>query len=121
MILADIQKKHASHAITDDLSLADLAHGAEFFGADGLIVTGSVTGQPADPLDVEVARRATRLPIVVGSGVTPDSVETLFRHADALIVGTAIKHDAHWSNAVDPIRAQKMVEAARAARNRAPA
>jgi membrane complex biogenesis BtpA family protein len=119
LILADIQKKHASHAITADLSLADLAHGAEFFGADAVIVTGTVTGQPTDPLDVEVARKATRLPIVVGSGVTPDTVATLFAHADALIVGTAIKHDAHWSNAVDPIRAQQMVDAARAARNSA--
>jgi membrane complex biogenesis BtpA family protein len=119
LILADIQKKHASHAITADLSLADLAHGAEFFGADAVIVTGTVTGQPTDPLDVEVARKATRLPIVVGSGVTPDTVATLFTHADALIVGTAIKHDAHWSNAVDPIRAQQMVDAARAARNSA--
>jgi predicted TIM-barrel enzyme len=119
LILADIQKKHASHAITADLSLADLAHGAEFFGADAVIVTGTVTGQPTDPLDVEVARKATRLPIVVGSGVTPDTVATLFTHADALIVGTAIKHDAYWSNAVDPIRAQQMVDAARAARNNA--
>lgn len=118
MILADIQKKHASHAITGDLGLADLAHGAEFFGAQGLIVTGSVTGQPTDPLDVEVARRSSKLPIIVGSGVTPDSVERLFEHADALIVGTAIKHDGHWSNAVDATRARTMVEAARAARNR---
>jgi len=117
LILADIQKKHASHAITADLSLADLAHGAEFFGADAIIVTGTVTGQPTDPLDVEVARKATKLPIIVGSGVTPDSVATLFRHADALIVGTAIKHDAHWSNSVDPVRAQQMVQATKAARN----
>jgi membrane complex biogenesis BtpA family protein len=115
-VLADIQKKHASHAMTADLSLADLAHGAEFFGAEGLIVTGTATGVPTDPTDVELARKATKLPVLVGSGVTAESVARLFVHADGLFVGTAIKHDGHWSNPVDPVRAQRMVEAAREAR-----
>jgi membrane complex biogenesis BtpA family protein len=110
-IYADIQKKHASHAITGDLSLSDLAHGAEFFGADGLIVTGMVTGQPAAVSDVATARKATKLPILVGSGVTPDQLGSLFQYADALIVGSWIKTGGVWSNAVDAQRSREMVKA----------
>jgi membrane complex biogenesis BtpA family protein len=110
-IYADIQKKHASHAITSDLGLSDLAHGAEFFGADGLIVTGMMTGQPADVSDVATARKATKLPILVGSGVTPDQLGALFAYADALIVGSWIKTGGVWSNAVDAGRAREMVRA----------
>ncbi len=110
-IYADIQKKHASHAITADLGLSDIAHGAEFFGADGLIVTGMVTGQPADVSDVATARKATRLPILVGSGVTPDQLGSLFQFADALIVGSWIKAGGVWNNAVDEARCRQMVNA----------
>ena len=39
----------SSHAITDDLTVQDVAEAAEFCLADGVIVTGSATGQPADP------------------------------------------------------------------------
>ena len=38
LVLADIKKKHSSHAITADV--AETARAAEFFRADGVIVTG---------------------------------------------------------------------------------
>lgn len=117
-VFADIKKKHASHAMTADLSLADMAHGAEFFGADGLIVTGKFTGDATSPTDVAEARRAVggRLPVWVGSGVTPAQVAPLFEHADALIVGSAIKSGGVWSNAVEPSRCRALVRAADRAR-----
>lgn len=40
LIFADLKKKHSSHAITQDVSLLETAHIAEFFMADGVIVTG---------------------------------------------------------------------------------
>lgn len=52
-IYCDIKKKHSAHAITSDVSLEETAHAAEFFLADGLIVTGSATGDPAKPSDVD--------------------------------------------------------------------
>lgn len=116
LILADLKKKHASHAITADVPLADAAEAAEFFGADGLIVTGTSTGKPTRPEDVAEVRRATALPVLVGSGATPDSIPALFEHADALIVGSWYKHDGHWSNAPDPDRCRQLIEAANAAR-----
>jgi membrane complex biogenesis BtpA family protein len=114
-ILADIKKKHASHAITADLALQDVAHGAEFFGADGLIITGAATGMPTDPDDVAAAREASRLPIYVGSGVTPGDARALFNAGAAgLIVGSSIKKAGRWVNPVDPARARALVAACRA-------
>jgi membrane complex biogenesis BtpA family protein len=115
-IVCDLKKKHASHAITADISLADAAEAAEFFGADGLVVTGSATGKPTRVEDVAEVRAATRLPVFVGSGVTPESVSDLFEHADALIVGSSIKRDGHWSNPVDSARCRRLVAAAARAR-----
>jgi len=111
-ICCDIKKKHASHAITSDLSLADCAEAAEFFGASAVIVTGSATGQPTSVGDVAEVRRATKLPVLVGSGVTPETVAPLLEHADALIVGSYLKRDGLWSNAIDPARCEAIVAAA---------
>jgi membrane complex biogenesis BtpA family protein len=107
-VFADIQKKHASHAITNDLDVAELAKGAEFFCADGVIVTGVATGEPTSTDDVVAARRATKLPILVGSGVTPEQVPVLLRHADALIVGSWIKQGGVWHQPVDAQRAKQL-------------
>lgn len=117
-VFADIDKKHASHAITSDLSLADSAHAAEFFGADGLIISGSFTGSPTSPADVALAKRSCGLPILVGSGVEPSQLDSLFEHADALIVGSWIKRGGVWSNPVDRKRCQQLVRAADKARRR---
>jgi membrane complex biogenesis BtpA family protein len=110
-VFADVQKKHASHSITADTTLADLIHGAQFFCADGVIVTGTTTGKPTDPLDVKVARGATSLPVLVGSGVTPPQVKGLLEHADGLIVGSYIKKGGVWDAPIDAQRAVEIVKA----------
>ena len=118
-VFCDIQKKHASHAITGDLTLTEWAQGAEFFGADGMIVTGRATGQAADLNDVEEVRAATRLPVLVGSGVTADAVgELIGAGADALIVGSSIKKGGVWRNGVDARKCRAVVKARDGARGR---
>jgi membrane complex biogenesis BtpA family protein len=115
-ILADIKKKHSSHAITGDVDPAEMTRAAEFFGADGVVITGIATGQPIRIDDLGTARLATTLPLVVGSGVTPDSTGDLLAYADALIVGSWYKRDGHWANRPDPDRARRLVESVHAAR-----
>lgn len=110
-VLADIKKKHASHAITADISIAEAVEAAQFFGVDGVIVTGTSTGKPADLDDLAQARQASDVPVLVGSGVTADAVRELFKHAHGLIVGTSIKADGRWYNPVDPDRARAVVAA----------
>ncbi|MEP0842148.1 MAG: BtpA/SgcQ family protein [Phycisphaerae bacterium] len=103
-IFADIKKKHAAHALTADVDLAGAARAAAFFGADGVIVTGPATGEPARPEDVCVARAAVELPVAVGSGLALDNLRDYWEPADLFIVGSALKHDGLWHNPLDPDR-----------------
>jgi len=101
-ILADIQKKHSSHAITADCDTWDHAHGADYCLADGLVITGKSTGTSIRTAELESARSAVELPLCVGSGVTAESAPELFRLADALIVGSALKRQGDWRNEMEP-------------------
>lgn len=112
-ILADIRKKHSSHAISADLDIADHAAGAAFCGADAVVVTGTATGAPTSVDDLAAARRGGPLPVVVGSGADADSVRQLLEHADAIIVGSAVKVDGDWRRDVDVDRAARFVSEAR--------
>ena len=109
-ILADVQKKHSSHTITADLSIGDHARGADFMGADGIIVTGSHTGHAVDMAQLREVQGATELPILVGSGVTPKNIQDIFAFADAVIVGSFIKQDGNWANPLDETRCKELTE-----------
>ena len=116
-ILADVDVKHAtslgkrdSHAVATETIDRGLA--------DGLVVSGPATGEPADDehlIDVLDGRDdATRdVPVLLGSGVTIANVGDLLDIADGAIVGTALKYDEKTSNRVDPERVKNLVTAAR--------
>ena len=110
LILADIKKKHASHALTADVDIVETARAARFFKADGVIVTGASTGEPADPGEVRRVKEALDIPVLVGSGVNPDNIESFINIADALIVGSFFKRDGLWSNPLDPERVKLLMQ-----------
>ncbi len=112
-IFCDIKKKHTANAISADTSLADHAQGAEFFGADGVIVTGSATGVATPIADLAAARKACKLPVLAGSGATAASVHELLTVANAVIVGSDLKRDGVWWNPLDRVRIDAFVRAAR--------
>lgn len=103
-IFADVHVKHGAHAIVADRTLQELTRDAEFFDADAVIVTGQRTGDSARLDELETVRGATKLPVMVGSGVTADNVASMFAYADAVIVASSLKHEGGWWNAVDPKR-----------------
>lgn len=109
-IFADIKKKHAAHALTADVPLADTAQAAEFFLADGVIVTGTATGVAADPDEVASVRRHVALPVLVGSGVTPENLGR-YAAADGLIVGSWVKEGGLWSAPLAPARVAAVARA----------
>jgi membrane complex biogenesis BtpA family protein len=100
-VFADIKKKHSAHAMTADISLAETARAAEFFLADGVVVTGPATGAAADATDVDAVAEACRLPVLVASGITPANLAGYVR-ADGFIVGSSVKQGGLWSNPIDP-------------------
>lgn len=113
-VVADIKKKHSSHAITADVTIAENAAAAEFFGADAVVLTGPATGQPTALGDIDAARRGCGLPVVVGSGATAATVGSLLSRADAVIVGSELKRKGVWREPLDRVRIDAFVSAARA-------
>jgi membrane complex biogenesis BtpA family protein len=111
-VWTDIKKKHSSHALTADVSLVETARAAAFFRTDGLILTGSATGQAADVQEVAAVRAACpALPILVGSGVTAENLAHYATQADGFIVGSSLKVDGHWANPLDKKRVLQLVAA----------
>ena len=100
LVFADIKKKHGAHAITADVSIVETAKAAEFFLADGVIVTGAATGEPASPDEVRDVVRAVRVPVLVGSGITPANLAQ-FSTAHGFIVGSSVKQGGVWCNPLD--------------------
>ena len=107
-ILADTLVKHAVPLGAVDLGL--MARETAYRGlADGLIVTGPVTGQPAVAAEVAAVRDAVpdRL-LLVGSGVTAANANQFLPYADGAIVGTSLKKDGIITNPIDPARVREM-------------
>jgi len=115
-VFADVRKKHASHALTADLKLSEVARGMALHRADGIIVTGDHTGLPPKIDDLQTVRASSQLPLLVGSGVTADNIRDLFLLADGFIVGSTLKEDGAWDAPVCEARVDAVVAAAEQAR-----
>jgi len=112
-ILADVQGKHAVPLGPVELEqeARDLVHRGL---ADALVVSGKATGEATALGDVKRVRGAVRdVPVLVGSGVTPETAPELLSVADALIVGTFVKRDGNVDLPVDPARVRRLVAAVR--------
>jgi membrane complex biogenesis BtpA family protein len=112
-LFADVQGKHSAPlaAVELEQEARDLVHRGL---ADGLVVSGKATGDATALGDVKRVRGAVpAVPVLVGSGVTPDNVAELLAVADAAIVGTFVKRDGDVRNPVDPARVRRLVAAAR--------
>ena len=112
-LFVDVGGKHAVPLAPAEPS--QVARDAAYRGlADALVVSGAATGEPT-PLDAVTRVRAAvpDRPILVGSGVTPDTVRELLAVADGAIVGTWIKERGRTTNPVDPDRVAAVARAAR--------
>lgn len=108
-IFADANVKHsvplALRPLADEVR--DLV---ERGGAEAVIASGSATGQPTDLEEVRTVKSASgRVPVLVGSGVTLDTVVQFLPHADGFIVGTEFKRDGFVANPVDRARVERLM------------
>ena len=115
-IFADAHVKHGAHAIVADRSIAEQVRDVEFFDADAIICTGQRTGDAASVVEIGEMRAATSLPMLVGSGATPDNLATLLPLLDGVIVASALKQGGVWWNPVEEARVAHFMERARAIR-----
>ena len=103
-VFADVKKKHGSHSLTIDLDIRDEVMQAEFFLADGVIVTSQFTGMQPDKGDLVKAKSATKLPVLIGSGMTPENIQDYLPLADGFIVGSCFRKDGRFLEKLEPAR-----------------
>jgi membrane complex biogenesis BtpA family protein len=80
--------------------------------ADAILVSGPITGQPADESDLrKVCEAIHDAPVFANTGVTVDNVRDVLAVADGAIVGTHFKVDGNTWNAVDGTRVRRFMDA----------
>jgi uncharacterized protein len=117
-ILADVLVKHATPP--PGLDLVRAARDAWERGwADALIVSGPGTGEPTSLDHVQAIRRVLPdAPVLVGSGVTEETMARVLDVAHGAIVGTALQEDdeartgAAPGGSVDAARVRRLMDAA---------
>lgn len=112
-IFADVHVKHGGHAIVGDRSVADQARDVEFFDADVAIATGNRTGDSIPDEEIAAIREGTTLPVIGGSGLTPENASAILPKLDGAIVGSSLKAGHHWSGPVERARVEALVGVAR--------
>ncbi len=108
-VFADVMVKHGSHFIISDRALEEQVRDIEFFQADAVIVTGSRTGAEPRTEELKKVKAVANVPVIIGSGLTPDNALRLLGASDAGIVGTFFKREGHWWNPVELPRVRKFM------------
>jgi membrane complex biogenesis BtpA family protein len=79
--------------------------------ADAILVSGPITGQPADASDLrKVAETVTEVPVFANTGVNLDNVRDVMSVASGCIIGTHFKIDGDTWNAVDGDRVRRFMD-----------
>lgn len=117
-ILADLKKKHCAHALTADLDLVDELRQAEFFLVDGVIVTGPRTGEPPELRDLDRVNRHARVPVWIGSGITPQNLPRYYGRASGFIVGSTFRSQGDFLGRPDAARVRAFLRAWQLSRRR---
>ena len=110
-VFADVKKKHGSHSLTIDLDIKDEIMQAEFFLADGVIVTSQFTGIHPNMDDLVKAKSATKLPVLIGSGMTAENIHDYLPFADGFIVGSYFRKDGKFLEKLEPERLNTFMNA----------
>ncbi|MCE4566743.1 BtpA/SgcQ family protein [Maribellus sp. CM-23] len=109
-IFTDIKKKHSSHAVSSDVSIAETARAAEFFLSDGVIVTGSSTGEKPSLEELKQVKSSVKIPVLIGSGIGAGNINEYWNWADGFIVGSSLKKDGNWENKVERKRVKHFIK-----------
>lgn len=79
--------------------------------ADAILVSGPLTGQPAEMSDLKVVTDTVRdVPVFANTGVNADNVTEILKSASGCIVGTHFKVDGNTWNPVDGDRVKRFMD-----------
>src|SRR5262245_53039181 len=98
-----------------DRSIAQRAKSAVFSSlADVILVSGPMTGQPAESADLKHVKDAIpTTPVFANTGVNLDNVADVLSIADGAVIGTHFKVDGNTWNAVDKTRVKRFMDKVR--------
>jgi len=102
----------------DRRPLPDRARSAVFSSIpDAVLVSGVITGEAANALDLEAVKRVLpNTPVLANTGVRHATVADILKIADGCIVGSSLKVDGNTWNPVDPDRAKEFMVIVKKAR-----
>jgi membrane complex biogenesis BtpA family protein len=109
-IFGDVKKKHCSHALTVDLDILDEIKQAEFFLVDGVIVTGARTTEPPSVTELRRVIKHAHVPVLIGSGMTPQNIRSYYKLADGFIVGSTFREQGRFLGQLDRKRLDAFVK-----------
>ena len=79
--------------------------------ADAILVSGPITGQPADQSDLKTVCEAIEdVPVFANTGVNIDNVSDVMSVADGCVIGTHFKVDGDTWNPVDQDRVSRFMD-----------
>lgn len=85
--------------------------------ADAILVSGPITGQPADASDLrKVAEAVSEVPVFANTGVNLSNVKDVMAVARGCVIGTHFKVDGDTWNAVDGSRVKRFMDVVNALR-----
>lgn len=108
LVFADVGVKHAT-PLTSRTIEQETKDVSERGLADAVIVSGQFTGGETDPKDCEKVRETTDLPILIGSGTTPENISKVYDKVDGFIVGSYFKKGGKGENLVEESRVKEFV------------
>jgi membrane complex biogenesis BtpA family protein len=108
LIFADVGVKHAA-PLADRGLAAETRDLAERGLVDAIIVSGELTGSETKAEDVDVVRVHTSLPLLIGSGASPENIHKVFGKVEGFIVGSYFKKEGKGNNFVEEERVRKFV------------
>jgi membrane complex biogenesis BtpA family protein len=99
--------------------IGDRARSAAFLGVDAILISGPAAGVPFVMSDLRTAKDAVPdVPVFANTGVNAERLDEIFAVADGVIVGTSLKVDGDTWSRVDPARAERLMDTARAIRSK---
>ena len=127
-LYVDLLKKHTSFPQElQDLQL--WLDQVEFTKLEGIIITGSETGQPVNEKDLKQARKhldkvyektnqrvpgkGISVPLITGSGANNENIAMYTKFANVIIVGSYHKQFGYWEFIIDESRLAKFMDAFR--------
>lgn len=79
--------------------------------ADAILVSGPITGEPADQSNLrKVCAAVQDVPVFANTGTNIDNVSDILTMASGVIIGTHFKVDGHTWNAVDGDRVKRFMD-----------